>query len=243
MTTPPYPDLVAVVRREGEGLISAARMDLDAPVATCGEWTLGDLVAHVSQIYANVGFFVANRVRSRPDLLPSVPPGDPIEVLSGLLDALVAALSGSEADTPVWAWVFNQPEGARFWARRMAHESSIHRFDAEAAHGILSPIDPDLAPDELDELIDVLAPRVYSRDALDGPSGTVVLASSDNGAWSLELTPGGIVRIDQPRQPDVTVRGTTSALVLASYSRVPWAALNVDGDAGLLSRWTTTMSF
>jgi len=243
VTTPPYAELVAAIRREGEGLLSAARLGLDVPVTTCGDWDLAALVGHVAFVYARAGYFVANRVQERPETLPDLPDGDPIDVLSGTLDALVAALSGCEPDTPVWSWVFDQADGARFWARRMAHESSIHRFDAEAAHGILQPIDPDLAPDEIDEVIDVLAPRVYHRDAVDGPEGTVVLASSDSDVWSLELTPGGVIRTDRPSSPDVTARGTTSALVKAVYGRTPWSVVEVDGDTDLLERWTTAMRF
>jgi hypothetical protein len=41
----------------------------------------------------------------------------------------------------------------------------------------------------------------------------------------------------------VTVHGTTSALLLASYSRVPWTSLETEGDADLLAAWTKTMNF
>jgi hypothetical protein len=125
----------------------------------------------------------------------------------------------------------------------MAHESSVHRFDAQAAHGMTQPIDAELAADGIDELIDVISPRVYSRDDLDGPTGTVTFETPTAGNWSLELMPTWIKRIDPPRQPDVRVRGTSNAVLLACYGRIPWSATDATGDTSLLERWSSTMNF
>ena len=40
MTTPSYTELVAFVRSEGEAIVSASRQGVDAPVPTCGAWTV-----------------------------------------------------------------------------------------------------------------------------------------------------------------------------------------------------------
>jgi hypothetical protein len=172
-----------------------------------------------------------------------VPDGDALEVFANALDELVAALKDCDAETPVWNWSENEPDLAGFWARRMAHESSVHRFDAQTAHGVVQPIDAELAGDGLDELVDVVVPRVYERDAISGPTGTLALDSSDDGTWCLELEPHGVRRLDVLSDPAVTVRGTTSALLLATYSRVPWTSLETEGDAEVLAGWTTAMSF
>jgi len=243
LTTPSYPELVTAIRREGEGILAAAGMGLDAVVPTCDGWDVAAVVKHVSQVYFRVGYFVSNRVTQRPESLPDLPAGEPIAVLSGLLDELVIALTECDADTAVWTWVFDGPGGAAFWARRMAHESSVHRFDAQAAHAVLQPIDSELASDGIDELIDVIAPRIYSRDDIDGPAGTVRLQSSDSDAWQLALEPDGLRRIDVVDAPDVTASGTSSALLLAAYSRIPWTSLEVTGDADLLTRWSAAMNF
>jgi uncharacterized protein (TIGR03083 family) len=163
MTTPSYSELVTAVRREGEGILAAAGMDLDAAVPTCGDWDLSALVQHVSRIYANVARILSTRATEAPASRPEVPDGEPVAVLSHLLDELVAALSDCDADTPVWTWPDDAPNVALFWARRMAHESSVHRYDAQASHGVVQPIDAELAGDGLDELVDIIAPRVYGR--------------------------------------------------------------------------------
>jgi len=241
--TPSYPELVIAVRREGEGLLAAARSGSDAAVPACGDWTVADLAKHVWQVYANVTQYVSTRATSRPDTLPEMPEGDPVELLAGQLDALVGALSECEPETPIWTWVFDAPDGAIFWARRMAHESAVHHFDAQSAHGIRQPIDAELAADGIDELIDVILPRIYKRDKVTGPTGTIALRATDEDSWLLELSPDGVQRSELIESPQVTASGTSSALLLALYSRVPWTSLDLAGDVDLLEAWTSAVSF
>ncbi|HWB67367.1 MAG TPA: maleylpyruvate isomerase N-terminal domain-containing protein [Mycobacteriales bacterium] len=243
MTTPPYPELVAAIRQEGEGLLAAAALGLDPPVPGCDGWDVGALVRHIAMIYANVINVVTNRLTAPPEGPPAVPAGEPVAALRELLDELVATLADSAPDTPAWNWDDGDAGVAAFWARRMAHESSVHRFDAQAAHGMRQPIDAELAGDGLDEYVDLIVPRLFVRDGTTGPEGTVALASSDNGTWCLQLQPRGIERLDVLKQPDVTVTGTTSALLLACCSRVGWDTLEVDGDVSLLDRWTAALNF
>lgn len=242
MSTPSYAELVTAVRREGEGIHTAASLGCDADVPTCENWSLEGLVLHVADVYTFVTEVLTTRATERPER-PGVPDGDPVAVFEAALDDVINALKDLDAETPVWNWTENQPHLAGFWARRMAHESSVHRFDAQAAHGVVQPIDAELAEDGIDELIDVVAPRVYVRDQLAGPAGTVTLASSDNGDWNLQLESSSISRIDPPKEPDVTVHGTTSALLLALYGRVPWTSLETAGDLDLLSAWTGVLNF
>lgn len=243
MTTPGYRELVGAVRTEGEALVAAARMGSDVAVPTCGDWTIADLARHVWQVYANVTLFVSSRATSRPQQMPELPDGDPIHLLATQLDALVVALEGAEADTPIWTWVFDAPEGAIFWARRMAHESAVHRFDAQNAHGIRQPIDTELAADGVDELVDIIVPRVYGRDQVEGPTGTIALRSLDGNQWLLALEPGGVRRVDLIESPQVTASGTDSALLLAAYGRIPWSSLDLAGDESLLDKWSAALHF
>jgi uncharacterized protein (TIGR03083 family) len=243
MTTPAYSELVTAIRREGEGLLTAAGLGIDVPVPTCGDWILEDLVRHVWQVYANVTLYVSTRATSRPEKLPEMPEGDPVELLRDQLNQLVTALRECEWDTPIWTWVFDQPEGAIFWARRMAHESAVHRFDAQNAHGIRQPIDAELAADGIDELLNIIVPRVYGRDHVTGPVGTVALRSLDGNQWLLELEPTGVRRVELIESPQVTVAGTDSALLLAAVGRVPWTSLDISGDPTLLDKWSAVLNF
>ena len=244
VTTPPYAELVAFVRGEGEAIVSASRQGLDAPVTTCGDWTVGDLCRHVGRVYAYAAHLVEHRLTSASDVRPDPPADtDPAEWVAETLDDLVAALGGCDPDTPTWNWSASSPHVASFWARRMAHESAVHRYDAQRAFGVAQPVDADLAADGLDEFIDVLAPRIVERDNVSDAAATYRFASTEGEAWQVRFADGGIARADADAVADVTVRGTTSALLLAVYNRVPWTSLEVDGDAGALERWSANLRF
>src|SRR5947209_460255 len=125
----------------------------------------------------------------------------------------------------------------------MAHESSVHRYDAQRAHGVAQPIDADLAHDGLDELIDLLLPRIIKRDAPTLPEATFAFVATDEGEWFVRLGSDGAQRLGTAKSPDVTARGTASALLLAAYARVRWTSLEVDGDATRLDEWSDAIRF
>jgi uncharacterized protein (TIGR03083 family) len=242
VTTPPYPELVAAVRQEGEAILAASRQDLDAAVTTCGDWKIRDLLGHVGSVFRRAATLVEERITT--ELAMSAPPDDledPVGYMSEALDDLVAALSSAEPDTPVWNWS-TQPHVAAFWARRMAHEATIHRYDAQRAFGVAQPLDADLAEDGFDELVDVLLPRIISRDSPTLPSATYCFSATDDGDWTLRTESAEVERLELGT-PDVTVRGTASALLLAAYNRVKWTSLEVEGNTELLDLWSTLIHF
>jgi uncharacterized protein (TIGR03083 family) len=241
--TPSYSELVAAIRGEGEAILAAARFGLDADVPTCEAWEVDDLLLHVGRVYCRAAGLVSERSTTQQDYPPEPPAGtDPVDYLSNALDDLVEALSSADADTPVWNWS-GESQTAAFWARRMAHESAIHRYDAQRAHGVAQPIDADLAIDGLDEMIDILLPRIVERDKVVLPSATYVLSATDDGDWAVRLGPDGVERLDVAKDPDVTVRGTPSALLLGAYNRIEWSSLEVGGDAALLDSWSQLFKF
>lgn len=243
MTTPSFSELVATIRREGEGIVSAGAIDLDIKVPTCGDWVMRDLLAHVGSVYRRATTAVAERATtevawvSPPDDLP-----DASTYLSEALDDLVHALSDSDAETPVWNWS-GENQTAQFWARRMAHESAVHRYDAQRAQGLAQPIDTDLACDGMDELVDLVLPRIVARDRPELPTGTFHFVATDGSEWVLKSGEDGLERLAAPRNVDVTISGPASAVLLAAYGRVKWASLETSGDEKLLTAWSNTFRF
>ena len=241
--TPAYNELVASIRQEGEAIVAAGRLGLDALVTTCGDWTVRDLLLHVGRVYLRAGTLVSERSTTEQDYPPAPDDdADPIDYVCDALDELVAALASCDPETPVWNWS-EEPPTAAFWARRMAHESTVHRYDAQRAHALVEPIDADLAHDGMDELVDVILPRVVRRDAPELPTATVLFSATDDGSWPVRFGPDGVERLEVAKDPDVTVTGTASALLLAACNRVPWSAQNVDGDASLLDAWSDQLRF
>lgn len=241
--TPAYSELVAAVRREGSALLAAAALGREEKVDACPGWTVDDLLEHVGRVYARAALLVSSRATSGDVERPELPAGDRIEVVRELLDDVVEQLGEVSADAPVWNWAEGQPDVAAFWARRMAHESAVHRFDAQRAHGVAEPIDGELAADGIDELIDVIIPRVLARDQVELQEATLVLDGIDDGQWRLRMHPSGVERLDVAAEDATVVSGTTSALLLALYGRVGWQSLQVEGDEGVLEGFTESIAF
>ncbi|MCH7670054.1 MAG: maleylpyruvate isomerase family mycothiol-dependent enzyme [Acidobacteria bacterium] len=94
-----------------------------------------------------------------------------LDTNANLVDALESAPPDVESFTFLPA-----PSPLAMWARRQAHETAIHRFDAENAAGIASEFDPTFAIDGIDELLAAFAPRA---DAF--PFSHSVACSTDGG--------------------------------------------------------------
>ena len=128
--------------------------DLTRSVPTCPDWTLRQLATHVGRAHRWAGEIVATRsaefipFRAVPDgRLPDDPDRHAGWLRDGA-DRLIDAVREAGTD-PVWAFTGLRP--ASFWARRMAHETAVHRADAEIAVGRAPVIDPGIAVDGIDE--------------------------------------------------------------------------------------------
>src|SRR5258708_14679634 len=116
---------IDALRREGGMLAAAAaRTDLDAPVPTCPDWRLRDLLRHVGGVHRwaawNVGHPSPDPVPAEQEarLMSSWPPD------VGLVDwfrdghaALVDTLQAAPPDVACWSFLPAPPPLA-FWARR-----------------------------------------------------------------------------------------------------------------------------
>lgn len=238
--TPAYDELIAVLRKEGEALLAAGRLGTDAPVRTCGDWDVARLLGHVGRVYRWAARAVDSRA-TEPVRAPEVPGGaDPIAWCAEALDEVVRVLSETPADTVVWTWA--RPRGsAGWWARRLAHESSVHAWDAMTAHGEAHMIPADIAIDAVDELLDVMLPRVLGRGAR--ADGRYALAATDadpqvgGGRWLVTLDGDDVEVLRAEGPADVRVSGKAGQLLLVLYGRRGYPDLDVSGDAGRLDRW------
>ena len=79
------------------------------------------------------------------------------------------------------------PSALAFWARRQAHETAIHRADAESASGVVPDYAPDFAADGIDELIMGFGQRRKYRPETSADGGMQVLATDTGDAWHLDV--------------------------------------------------------
>ncbi|KUF18307.1 maleylpyruvate isomerase family mycothiol-dependent enzyme [Streptomyces silvensis] len=237
--------------------------DLAVPVPTCPGWSLGDLLRHVGGAHRWAEEVVRTRATGpvSDDQVNDVS-GDDRADTAALADWLgegAALLAGSllEAGPGARVWTV-APDGTPvFWARRMMHESALHRADAAVAVGGTYTLEREVAVDGLHEWRGFTAlPQAYPSPeavrALLGPGRTIRVEVSDGGpdadaSWLVDLTGDAPVARDADG-PDrtaepaaVTVRGSAAALLLLMYERQDvldgHGAVEYTGDRELFAQW------
>ncbi|HEU5353175.1 MAG TPA: maleylpyruvate isomerase family mycothiol-dependent enzyme [Actinocrinis sp.] len=228
-----------------------------APVPGCGDWTLSDLLDHLGLIHLWVRTMVEKLAPERIDRRPmtSGMPQDWSAVpawFSQNGSALVAALRAADPDAPMYSWAADKH--VSFWIRRMLHETTIHRTDAEAAAGVASRIEPAVAVDAVDELLEILPfAAVFNANIRDlhGDGETIHLHATDldggelPGEWLITLEPEGFRWSHAHVKGAAAVRGKAQDLALFVYGRrkVGNADLEVLGDLSLLAHWSAKSAF
>ncbi len=233
--------------------------DLQQRVPTCPDWTLHQLAEHVGRAHRWVAAIVARRATTPVDpaeLTSAGAPTDPDGLAGWLRDGaseLVDAIRVAGPQTPVWSWFDDQSVG--FWARRMAHETAVHRADAELALGQEFTLEPDLAADAISEWLELVcsAKALQARPELAGLRGEgqiLHLHSTDPGLgeageWIVRRTPSGPVWEHGHAKGDVAVRGAVVDLLLVLLRRVPPgnAPITVLGDPAVLEHWLERTRF
>ena len=228
------------LRSDSAGLLAACLADPSAPVPSCPGWDRTELLGHVSGVHAWVRAQLAAGPAERIRLSTvGRPPHDgslPTWYEQGAA-ALVEALEAMDvaATWPTWAG----PQPGTFFARRMAIETALHRWDADG-----SPVDPAVAVDGVDEHLELFAPRAPA-DALGDRPGTIHLHATDaDGEWLVTLSGSGISFEHGHAKGDVAMRGTASDLLLWIWNRVPVdGRFEVFGDSHLLEVWRRSVVF
>ena len=238
-----YDDFVTAIRSEADALIACADGHLDIDVPSCPGWRMRDLLLHVGDAHNWVAEIVRDRAQEgrRRDL--AGPATDPVPYLEKARDALVEALGTTDPDEQMWNWA-DEPPSASFWARRIAHETSMHRWDGENARGTAHAIDAELAVDAIDEALRItLATRLRYKPQ-HRLSGTLHLHATDvEGEWLVEIAPDSLAVTNEHGKGDVAVRGVVSDLLLVLYNRESADEVEVFGDRELLERWREGVRF
>lgn len=242
---------VAAVAREGKLLADAARKGgLEVEIAYCPGWNGRDLLRHLSEIHLWAAARVAKRTtklwpddisehtESWPELAVFWPDDeDLVDWYLRTNENLVAALESASPDDDDILTFLPAPSPLAMWARRQAHETAVHRFDAQHAAGIQSSFDPAFAADGIDELLAAFAPR-RQEFPVDSPKVVHVHAVDTGDHWYMSLSPDGIETARDEKPADVTVAGAASDLYLLLWNRADDdSAVTVTGDREVLETW------
>ena len=239
---------IDALRRQGELLA-------DAAVPPCPPWLVKDLLRHTGYIHR----WAARHVAECPDDIIDGP--SEAEILqAGAADpdllawfraghaALVGALTVADPALEC-ATFMDAPSPLAFWARRQAHETAIHRADAESASGVRPEYQPDFAADGIDELIMGFGQRRKYRPAAEY-QGSLDVRTADTGhAWHVAAEDGRIQARREPGGSDSgssaqgSVAGPASGLYRFLWNRsdASQAGVTIAGDPGFLALWQSSV--
>ncbi|MET9589995.1 maleylpyruvate isomerase family mycothiol-dependent enzyme [Streptomyces sp. NPDC006516] len=250
-----YCDEILAQTAELSALVKDA--DLNRRVPTCPAWNLRELVVHVGGAHRWAGEIVRGRATEDvpEDRVRGAagPEGDDAEALRAWLvegaTETVDALREAGPDTPVWTWGWDHRTA--FWARRMAHETVVHRADAALATGTAYAVAPDLAADTVTEWLRIVAFAQAEGDPeaaeLRGGGRSLHLHATDvpGAEWLIEFGEDGFTWSHGHAKATVALRGPLTELMLAFNRRQKpdEGGLEVLGDRGLLDFWLDRSSF
>jgi uncharacterized protein (TIGR03083 family) len=225
------------LRDVGEG-------DPTTVVPSCPEWTVADLLCHVAVVYLHKVECI--RLGRPPDPWPpDLTDEAPLAVLERAYADLAETFAAHDPSDAAHTW-YDPDRSVGFWIRRMAHETVIHRRDAELAFGVPTPAPEDLAEDGIDELLSIFVGWATTKwaheisEELAAREGDTVLVDG----WLLRPTPKGVVVERGGDEAALRVSGSPSSLLFWLWSRAAPTddAVVVDGDEGVAERFRETLT-
>lgn len=243
-----FPEYLTAIGRESAALAAAADRGLGPDVPSCPGWKVRDVVEHTGVVQRHKEQIVRERwIDAGPDRT-NPPSSGLIEWFLKGSESLLATLADTDPTIPVFSW-YPPDQSVGFWYRRMAHETAIHRVDAELGHGIVNPIEPELAADGIDEILTVMMEGCPDWATYTTTDQTLTIECQDRpDSWSLRFITwsgtgpeSGDDYRDEPGflfetvdQPTTVIRGGAGDLDLFLWGRGPKAALTITGDGRLV---------
>jgi uncharacterized protein (TIGR03083 family) len=238
---------------EGTALAEAAdKAGLDSGVPPCPGWTVADLIRHTGYVHRWAARNVAEQPaepideHSEEQVLNGGPNDE--RLIPWFRDgfaALADTLRTADPAGPCPVFLPNTTSPLAFWARRQAHETAIHRADADLAAGQIPAYDRGFAADGIDELITGFATR--RKRAPEGALGrSMLVRSADTGdAWRITwpAEPGTRATCERlspdGQHADCVLTGPAEGLYLLLWNRLDATAAHVatEGDGSVAQAW------
>jgi uncharacterized protein (TIGR03083 family) len=239
-----YDRLWETLGAESQRLADSVRgARLESVVPGCPGLTLDETARHVGSLYRMVWQWL--RDGQRPADWQDAPAGgqELADYVRSGAAPLLAELGAHQPDEPCPTW-WQDEQNYGFWRRRMAHESTVHRYDVQGAAGTV----PDEIPDDiaLDGIDEVLTLWYLHRLEVLGVSGTrdqVVSVQAGGLEW---LAGAGTERTSTRRPGDpaddgldtvhATVSGSPTEVYLWLWGRRPDRAVEMDGHQDAIAQ-------
>ncbi len=219
------------VRSEAARIAAVAQRGLEVDVPSCPGWTVRDLVEHTAEVYRHK--IACMQEKAFPEPWPPERDDEPaLDYFARATEDLLTELTSRDPLEFAETWWWDE-RTVGFWGRRMAHESAIHRIDAELAHDDVTPVDAALALDGADEVLRLMLAEDWSDEPYRDLPPAIVRVRCGDVAWRAVMEPMAVVvHVDRSSDEpvDATVTGDAEALYLWLWGRGPDRTLASDGD-------------
>jgi uncharacterized protein (TIGR03083 family) len=230
---------LGTIEREGQLLAVAGERNLGGVIPACPGWTVQTVLMHLGRVYRTIAEQVGSKSTEMIRIAKS-PPSEGFDAVEWFREGhgeLIEILRDTDPEQPTWTWS-ETDSTASFYIRRMALETAVHRYDAEAASTTPTPFDTDLAADGIAELYEVVLPFTLARRELTLPSGSLHLHRSDGeGEWMVKAVDGALAVTNEHGKGDAAVRGPASDLFVFVWHRGMPDTLQIFGDEAVARAW------
>jgi uncharacterized protein (TIGR03083 family) len=230
-------EFLAALDRDSAAFVDACEAaGMTAAVDNCPGWTVADLLWHLTEVHYFWGTMVAEKRDSWQGYKEPQRPADTdlAEMYRAGRTKLLATLGSADPAMPMWTW--SQDKTAGFVIRRMAQETAVHLWDANAAGGTIQPIAAALASDGIDEFLTHMLPDGRKEAAPVG--GSVHIHCGDvPGEWTVSETGDGFAVAHEHAKGDCAIRGAASDILLTLWRRAPLSDVDVVGDREVAERF------
>ncbi|ONH30280.1 maleylpyruvate isomerase N-terminal domain-containing protein [Pseudofrankia asymbiotica] len=233
--------------RDGERMAAAANAaGFDAKVPSAPGWRVRDLLAHTGRVHRWATSYLRTGNPSPAEIEGDGLPAEPDDTLLGWFRyghaALVDALDGADPGMSCWTlWPTAPPAPSplAFWARRQAHETAVHRVDAElalaaarragmdGAEGVEPAgepaVPPGLGADGIDELLAGFYAQRHRGLVAPRPVALAVRCADTDDGWTIRIGPD---TREVNRHPTGTAALSTTGTAAAAGTDA-----NADADA------------
>lgn len=234
-------DTLPVTRVDAGLLLAAAESGWDRPVPHCPEWDLAQLVRHTGEILAWMAAVVTARSHISRRALPPAPEAQAELPLwyQQRLEETLHILSTTDPTTATWTFSSLDDHRVGWWIRRLAVEVAVHRWDAQHARNLATPmpVDGAVGAAGIEEFLTEFLPGLLDRAGpRSGLTGTLHLHATDGPTeWFVDLARPRLT-MPEHRRADTVLHGTRSDLLLWLTNRAP-ANLDVIGQPDIVTSW------
>ena len=248
----------AALRADGERMAAAAALaGMASPVPSAPGWRVRDLLTHTGRVHRWAASYVRHGYdRPRPlegDGELAAPDDELLDWFLAGHAALLDTLASADPAGTSWTLWKGAPSAREFWGRRQAHETAVHRVDAElalaaadggpVAGGGLIEVAAEFAADGLDELLAGFI-ALRSRTLVSPVPVTLAVRCGDvDAGWTVRIGPDSraVTRAAEPA--DCVLVAPAADLYPLLWNRAAAdelrqaGRLRVDGDPAVLTLW------